>query len=67
VKNVSLKNLLYGLLEIFVSGKHSPDEEYQNMKKVFTINDELISFLKEQTGCSDITINDKTVLLVDKE
>ncbi|MDR2943623.1 MAG: hypothetical protein LBU81_00785 [Methanosarcinales archaeon] len=37
------------------------------MKKVFVAKDEVVSFLKDQTSCSDITVNDKTVLLVDKE
>ncbi|MDR2943717.1 MAG: hypothetical protein LBU81_01270 [Methanosarcinales archaeon] len=62
---MSLKRILIDLLSIFGSVKNEQND-YKSMKKVFTKNDEIISFLKEQTGCSAITINDKTVLLVDK-
>lgn len=52
---------------MFIGDKYDPDDDYKNMKKVFARKAEVVSFLKEQSGCSDITVNDKTVLLVDKE
>lgn len=54
-------------MTIFGKEKYSPDEEYKKMKKVFATREEVTSFLKEKTGCKDVTVNDKTVLLVDKE
>lgn len=47
--------------------KYEPDDEYKNMRKVFATSADVRAFLKEKTGCSNVTVNDKTVLLVDKE
>lgn len=57
------------ILSLFANKKTStdPDEEYKNMKKIFARKSEVVAFLKEQTGCDSVTVNDKTVLLVDKE
>lgn len=64
---MSLKSLIYSFFATILGDRYDPDEDYKNMKKVFARKSEVVAFLKEQTGCSDITVNDKTVLLVDKE
>ena len=64
---MSAITLIESFFALFIGKKTTPDDEYKKMKKVFATPAEVRAFLKEKTGCDNITINDRTLLLVDKE
>ena len=59
--------MIESFFALFIGKKTTPDDEYKAMKKVFAKPAEVRAFLKEKTGCENITLNDQTILLVDKE